>query len=142
MRIHSDVLTLADFYAATANLPGVFVTVSQHGSRSHAHGFELSLEGNGYAKNTGTYGASQGEKGATWDEWGAVFSHLFEVDPNALAGSPKYPAYSDGYEFHYATNDRFEVPGELPKDTHKRHTWESNGIRSQQCKKCTAQRRF
>ena len=136
MRIHSNTLTEQNIRDAVALLPGVAVSVTSHGSRSHAAAFEVSLTGNGYRKNTGTHGAGD-DLGATWDEWGAFLSAVFDEDPEALAGSVKYPTYRNGYEFHYITGDRFENPGVLPSDTHKRHTWDYVGL-TQTCKKCTA----
>lgn len=136
MRIHSDILTVADVYDAVSDLPGVYVTVSENGSRTHRKGFEVSLEGNGYARNTGSYGSDRSTPGATWDEWGVFLARLFDVDPRALPGSVKYPVYVDAGDFHRKTATRF-ADLTLPEDTHKRHTWEySAGLIT--CKKCTA----
>lgn len=135
MRIHANNLTLNDIYAAVNDLPGVYVTVSQHGSRTHKAAFEVSLEGNGYRKNTGTSGAGD-EIGATWDEWGVFIARVFDADPNAVFGSVSAPIYSDGYTFHLTTNDRFESLS-LPDDTHKRHAWEWTA-QGATCKKCSA----
>lgn len=139
MRIHSDYLKLSDFHDATSfELVGVYATVSEHGSRSHARAFEVSLEGNGYRKNTGKYGAGE-EFGATWDEWGVFLARLFDIDANAVAGAVKHPVYRDGYDFHAKTADRF-VDLELPEDTHKRHNWKATGrIGHRACTKCTAE---
>lgn len=139
MRIHSNLLETSDIYKATSQLPGVYATVSEHGSRTHKAAFEVSLEGNGYRRNSGFYGASD-EIGATWDEWGAFISAVYEVDPNAIFGSVKYPTYRHGYHFHEVTEDRFETPGILPEDTHKRHNWKAAGMRRQECNKCSAVR--
>ena len=135
MRVHSNTLEYADIYRATKDLPGVYVTASQHGSRSHARAFEVSLEGNGFHKNSGTGGASY-EFGATWDEWGAFIAAIYEVDPGALFGSVKYPVYPNAYEFHGMYQDRFA--NGLPADTHKRHTWEITNRLDRKCKKCSA----
>jgi len=139
MRIHTNTLTLADIHAAVNNLPSVYVTVSRHGSRSHDHAFEVSLEGNGYARNTGNHGADDYEKGATWDEWGVFLAHLFAKDADAMCGSAKYPVYRDAADFHYQTADRFADPESgLPDDTHKRHNWTGGrGVRT--CTKCSAE---
>lgn len=141
MRIHSNYLKLSDVYAATADLPGVYATVSEHGSRSHARAFEVQLTGNGYARNTGTGGADSYETGATWDEWGVFLARLFNLDANALCGSVKYPVYRDGYNFHRQTMDRFESL-DLPDDTHKRHTWAYRRPGFWACKKCSAERTY
>lgn len=135
MRIHTNVLTVSDVYRATKGLPGVLVTASQHGSRTHERAIEVSLEGNGYRKNTGKHGASD-EFGATWDEWGVFIAALYEVDPQAVFGTVKYPVYPNAYEFHGMYQDRF-ADG-LPEDTHKRHSWEMMNRLDQRCKKCSA----
>lgn len=137
MRLHSDIITITDVYAVTKDLPGVYVTASEHGSRSKARAFEVSLEGNGYLKNTGQYGAGD-EYGATWDEWGVFIARLFEIDPNAFWGTAKHPVYANASEFHGMTADRF-VSGQMPEDTHKRHTWDWNRGEAT-CKRCTAQK--
>lgn len=87
MRIHSDTLSVIDIYDAVSDLPGVYVTVSEHGSRARRKSFEVSLEGNGYARKTGFYGSDRSTRGATWDEWGVFLARLFDVDPRAFAGS-------------------------------------------------------
>jgi hypothetical protein len=138
MRLHSNVITEADIYAATRDLPGVCANVMQHGSRSRLRAFEVSLDGNGYARNTGFYGAgSSDDPTATWDEWGAFMAALFAVDPDAFWGSASYPAYVNVDDFNRKTADRFSAtPGVLPADTHKRHTFRDEG----RCVKCSAQR--
>lgn len=140
MRIHTNLITGVDIYAATHNLPGVTVTATEHGSRSHARAFEVRLEGNGSHRNSGRYGADTAEQAATWDEWGAFLSALYEIDPNALWGSQKHPVYRDRAHYHYLTNWRFieDVdPGFLPSDTHKRHNWQWDASGAQ-CSKCSA----
>lgn len=140
MRIHTNLITVADIYAATHNLPGVTVTATPHGSRSHARAFEVRLEGNGSHRNSGQYGADTAEKAATWDEWGAFIAALYEVDPDALWGSQKYQVYSNRTHYHYLTNQRFiedADPGHLPSDTHKRHNWQW-GAGGAECTKCSA----
>lgn len=137
MRIHSDILTTLDIYDAVNGLPGVYVDVTEHGSRTHAAAFEVSLEGNGYAKNTGKYGADSYVNGATWDEWGVFLARLFELDPNARCGSAKYPTYRDGHDFHAQTGDRF-AELELPADTHRQHNFQSFAPGQTKCTKCSA----
>lgn len=136
MRIHSDKLSPVHIIMATDNLPGVYVTYSQHGSRSHERAFEVSLEGNGYRKNTGQYGASD-EYGATWDEWGVFLARLFDIDANMVAGPVKRPVYASGYDYHAKTNDRF-ADLKLPEDTHKRHNFQSFEPGATKCTKCSA----
>lgn len=148
MRVHSKIITIRDIHRATENLPGVYASVSEHGSRTHGTAFEVSLEGNGYARNTGNRGAAhpiydEAPKGATWDEWGAFLAALYQVDPDAVWGSVKRPVYRNENHFDHVTNSRFtEAPGHLPKDTHKRHNWQFTIPREQECSKCSAIRRF
>ena len=140
MRIHSDILTADDIHAATRDLPGVYVTASQHSSRARQRAFEVSLEGNGYRKNTGLYGGAE-DFAATWDEWGVVIARLFGIDPHAFWGSAKRPTYADAEESHYLTGDRFRTL-EIPADTHKRHRWDPNGDRHYSCHTCSATHRI
>lgn len=136
MRIHTDRLTLADIHNAAADLPGVYITATEHGSRSHARAFEVRMEGNGYRRNSGQYGADD-EFGATWDEWGVIIGRLYLIDPEALWGTPKYPTYRNADDFNQQTAWRF-AEGQMPDDTHKRHTWTYDKAGAQ-CKKCSAQ---
>jgi len=142
MRIHTNKPNEVRqaIYDATRKLPGVYATTASHGSRSHAGAIELSMEGNGYAKNTGQYGAGY-EIGATWDEWGVVFAAIFDADPDAVAGSVKRPVYAGGDDYRRKTQYRFDADG-LPEDTHRRHAWELAGPLVQYCKKCSAGRYF
>lgn len=140
MRIHSDILTSGHIYQAVALLPGVYVDISSHGSRSRAAAFEVSLEGNGYQKNTGQHGAGV-EYAATWDEWGAFLGYLFTFDPDMLCGSAKRPTYADAEDFHQLTGDRFRSL-EIPADTHKRHRWDPTDHRHYSCHTCSATMRI
>lgn len=141
MRLHTDLIKIADVYAAAKNLPGVYITVTEHRSRSRDRAFEISLEGNGYRKNTGSYGASD-VYGATWDEWGVVIARLYALDPDAFWGSAKYQVYQDQDDFNWQTAFRFENHENLPEDTHKRHTWRPTGIVGKsECAKCSAIRK-
>ena len=141
MRIHSNTLTSEQVWKASHDLPGVYVHVSEHGSRSHERAFEVRMEGNGYARNTGKYGADQYETGATWDEWGVFLARLFNLDANALSGSVKYPTYANAADFHRQTFNRFASLS-MPEDTHKRHNFKyaGPGSRTWECSKCSAKR--
>lgn len=143
MRLHTNAITEAQIHAATTDLPGVYATVSHHGSRSHERAFEVSLEGNGYARNSGNAGAGY-ETGATWDEWGVFIARLYGIDRIAMWGSKSYPVYQDAESFHTQTDDRFQ-DGTMPSDTHKRHHWTTDYPRTplgvSQCSKCTAVQR-
>lgn len=138
MRIHTDKVAevASAIYNTTFNsLTGVYANIRRHGSRSRDGAVELRLEGNGYARNTGQYGADGYEQGATWDEWGVVLAAIFDTDPNAFAGSAKYPVYAGAGHFHAITCNRFTPEG-LPGDTHKRHNWRGGYPRT--CTKCSA----
>ena len=135
MRLNTNHIEYADFALAVRELPGVKVTATEHGSRSHARAFDVRLEGNG----TRAGYATKNHVGATWDEWGAFIAALYVIDPKALWGTPKSPVYLDSRDFHSATGWRFEpTPGILPEDTHKRHRWLYLSPRVFQCAKCSA----
>jgi len=94
MKIHSDVLTSMDIYAATRELPGVYVdSCTQHGSRKRARAFNVGLEAGEktelrrYNRNSGQWGGG-GVTGiaCTWDEWGIFIAALFDIDPEAIIG--------------------------------------------------------
>lgn len=139
MRIHTDLLSYGDVLDAAEGLPGVYVDATPHGSRTRQGAFEIRLEGNGYPRNTGKYGADRHETCATWDEWGVVLGRLFDKDPDMLCGSAKHPVYDGKDDFDAQTDHRFAW-GLLPKDTHKRHTWDFVTVGVFGCKKCSARR--
>lgn len=142
MRLHTDKIEARQVYEATNGLPGVYAEVTEHGSRSRQRGLEVRLEGNGYRRNSGQHGADPDEVGATWDEWGAVIARLFAIDPEAFWGAVGRPTYRTPFDFHRKTAQRF-AEGEMPADTHKRHTWRPGSeIREQQCATCSATRSF
>lgn len=142
MRLHSDKITEADIHAATRNLPGVYATVTAHGSRSRQQAFEVRLEGNGSHRNSGRYGSDTYSQAATWDEWGAVMGYLYGIDPHAVWGpSEKNAAYNGVNDFDFRTGDRFDASGTLPSDTHKRHNWEYVPVREAYCTRCSAVKR-
>jgi hypothetical protein len=105
MRIHTDSLTISDIYAATKNAgPRVDVEVRQHGSRSRARAFNVTLTGTSPRRtNSGKRGAGD-EHAATWDEWGMFLAELFRRDPNAVAPN----AYESGEHFRWVTGARFD----------------------------------
>lgn len=122
MRLHSDVLSRDDLYAALPK--GVAANVSEHGSRKRARAFEVTLYV--YAKddlhrrfgNSGGYGNSE-DVAATWDEWGVWMDRLYEIDPAAIIGY-----YKDSADFiaqtkhHYEYVQRSHKPGSLEARTH------------------------
>lgn len=135
--------------------PIYFHKLEEVGSRTHRHGYHVTLEGSGGRNNTGLYGAGT-YNGATWDEWGAFFGALFELDPEArCGGTVANPVYRNAGHFHYLTAERFiqrfegtgntvgatVQPTHLPVDTHPRHRWERDGWgpnAERKCAKCTA----
>lgn len=123
MRVHTSATRSALYDAAQR--AGVVVLASRHGSRTHAHAYEVALEGSGARRNTGTRGASD-EYGATWDEWGIFLAALYEVDPDArCGGSAKRPIYANADDYHWQTGDRFHTL--TPGEQHRRHRWEYVG---------------
>lgn len=144
MRIHTDKTSevRAAIWQATGALPGVYAEVSEHGSRSRTGALELRLTGNsGRYRNTGRWGAD-GEKSATWDEWGVVLAAVYAADPLAICGSAKRPVYVGIGDFHWQTGERFAHVGPdnytLPEDTHATHRWDYVATGTNECTKCTA----
>lgn len=150
MRIHTDIenlyTVLRDVAGHGTELPGVGFDYTEHGSRSHARAFELSLTGTSpYPPGTANY--NPGDKAATWDEWGVVLAAIFAADPAARAGgSAARPIYGSAEHFHHTTAGRF-TDG-LPEDTHPRHKWvpviargSGGTVRqlSMYCDKCSAE---
>lgn len=122
MRIHSDTLTRQDFTEAAkaAGASIVWIEFKEHGSRSRARAFTFHLAGS--SSYRGGWAGNNGYNAATWDEWGIVFNHLFDVD--ALAHTGKWP-YSSGEHFHWVTGGRFR--NLTPSQQHARHKWNPLG---------------
>lgn len=145
MRIHTNA-TESQVWAAVRTVQGVGVhSLAVQGSRTHPRSIELRLEGSGGWTNTGRYGAGD-ERGATWDEWGAVLGAIFDADPSArMGGSARVPVYADADDFHWQTDGRFRDG--MPADTHPRHRWQHEGFSVQdaysvsRCAKCSAVKR-
>jgi hypothetical protein len=104
MKLHSNVITTADVYAAVReHCPGVVVdTCEVQGSRSRKIGFKVLLESDGtpdkagtprrFARNVGTSGRYPGQPpgfAASYDDWGWFLSALFALDPDLIAGPYK-----------------------------------------------------
>lgn len=75
MRLHTDKIEASQVYEATRGLPGVYAEVTEHGSRSRQRGPEVRLEGNGYRRNSGQYGADPVEVGA---DLATIFEEMYE----------------------------------------------------------------
>lgn len=132
MRIHTDTLTVTDIYAAAARAGGgdyrtspVLADVTEHGSRSRARAFNVTLSGtSGRRQNPGHGGGSRDLQAATWDEWGMFLAELFRRDPNAVV-----PKVYDGAEhFQNVTDQRFDTL--TPENQHRDHKWEFGGSAS------------
>ena len=81
---------------------------SEYSSRTHARAVEVTLFGDSSrGPNSGFYGMDNGDKAATWDQWGMFLSALFEVDPAARVGGAKNPIYIDRDHFHWSTGGRY-----------------------------------
>jgi hypothetical protein len=102
MRIHcSNDVTTSTIYAA-ARHARVDVTITEHGSRSRDHAFDVKLEGESRRRpNGGASGAGSGYA-ATWDQWGVFLGFIFDVDPDA-----KCWAYDGRSDFARKTRYRF-----------------------------------
>lgn len=116
MRIHTDILTADDIYAALAAeqaagriSPHVFFEVlTSHGSRIRARAFEVKLasdvrDAGRRWGNSGGYGATSyttHSYTATYDEWGWLIAALYQIDADALWGTgEKYAQYRSREDF-------------------------------------------
>jgi hypothetical protein len=118
MIIHSDVFTYRHFEDAAAYAGVKIVDIELAGSRSRDRAWKFYLSGSsnfnpGFGR---TY--PNGEKAATWDEWGIFFARLFMIDPNAHCGKHGYQGED---HYHWRTGDRFRTLH--PRHQHKRHKW-------------------
>lgn len=131
MRIHTDTLTLNDLRLGADLARVQFTRLSEHGSRSRDHAFDITLTGESKRHQNGGP-----DKAATWDQWGVFLAWLFYIDPNA-----KMWAYDGVGEFHRKTDWRFD--NGWPTDAHGDHTFRYSGMPyQQQCTKCTAVTRW
>jgi hypothetical protein len=143
MRIHSDVLTARDIYAATtaAGMHGVYAETMAHGSRSHRAAFEVKLTGNSSRRpNPGTGGRYvDGDHAATWDEWGMFLAALFTVDPAAIVGTVARPTYAGREHFHAVTGNRFRTLTAPYQHGGGGHRWDWDTVNGGQlCTSCEA----
>jgi hypothetical protein len=137
MRLHSNILTAADVYAATISrgMRGVYAEVATVGSRSHARALDVHLSGTSSRRtNPGaSYPSREGagiDYAATWDEWGMVMATLYAIDPAAVWGSVKRPTYANADHFHYVTGGRFHTltaPDQHGRGGHK-WDWQGDGM--------------
>ena len=125
MKIHSDTLTGREIMDATKarGMRGVRVDkLDTKGSRQRARRWDVTLEGNSAFRQN--FGENQA---ATWDEWGIFIEALFQLDPDAVIG--QYASFND---FRRTTGARFSTL--WWEDSHKRHTWKSEGNYTSSCK--------
>ena len=145
MRIHSNTLTSRDVYAAAREARATVEVLTEHGSRSRDHAFEVKLSGESRRRpNGGNYGAERDVFAATWDQWGVFLQILFDADTDLTI--PR--AYADRDEYIRHTNARFTKIGggwtdHWPADAHGDHTFRYAGIpRTHACTKCSAVQRW
>jgi hypothetical protein len=90
---------------------GCYLECVQKGSRKRDHAFEVGMSaGYGtdahginrcFARNSGKYGSNgDGDRAATWVEWGDWMVALLELDPDAIIGH-----YDGAEEFTRITTD-------------------------------------
>jgi len=118
MKIHtSGKIDMTVLYAVLAQTTdGVrFERCDKAGSRSHRHGFEVTLSSDGTPDRDGTprnrpvnAGTSRYldrftlPKAASYADWGRFLAALFEIDPDA-----KCPYYAGREDFHAKTAGAF-----------------------------------
>jgi hypothetical protein len=85
-----------------ADLPHASLTVKgEHSSRSHRTAFEVRLTGDGTQNRRRTQ--DNEDFAATYDEWGAFISRLYDRDVTAKIGP-----YESRADFHQRTCNRYE----------------------------------
>lgn len=117
MRIHTDLLAVADFldakeYVRQATGAPVFFhgeeVLPVYGSRSRRRAFEVKLASDGtLTRRRVNYGSARADRfdrpySATWNQWGWFLAHLFSVDSSIIAGP-----YRGIDEFHSSTENQF-----------------------------------
>ncbi len=139
MRIHSDILTAADYVTAARRADVTIIKLDAKGSKSRLGAHDVALSGHGVMG--GMYG-NLGYATATWDEWGMMLNHLFDVDPDARIAK----IYEGREYFHWATGYRFV---ELtPLLAEYRHKWNRQGrsvtgsYAVAECERCSAVNRW
>ena len=136
MRIHSDILDRSDIYRATiaAEMTGVDVTVTEHGSRKRRAAYDVALTGTSTRRPTDRKPGAGDAYAATWDEWGMFLNYLFELDPDMVT-----PYYADANDFHIKTGFRFETLTAPYQHGGSGHKWQFNpDTGRQKCTSCEA----
>lgn len=123
---------------------------NERSHRSRYAEVEATVEFNGYGSDEVHSRRRPNDRGdtdfyaATWDQWGTLLSNLYFLDPTMKVGGYKHPYYRDADDFHMQTNDRFKRVFTLSDldDFHGDHSWEIGMPRIQQCRKCSAMKRW
>ncbi len=142
MKLHTNHINAGEVYDASREAGVIIHGFSQVGSRSHARGFTIYLEGSSTRQSNG-----RDHKAATWDEWGVFMAALYRLDNGATWGSKSY-GYRDASDFHWQTSERFRHG--MPQDTHTQHKWVYSyekssplgGVRVQGCNRCSALKKY
>lgn len=166
MRIHTDRLTESDIYTAARHARADVVVLTEHGSRSRDHAFNVKLEGESRRRPNGGASGKGYASGyaATWDQWGVFLAILFDIDPDAFTPYDKSGAYFDqrtNWRFrptvvglgestnYHVVNVVADPPYHTlgssywPDDAHGDHRFEFAGVpREQACRKCSAVQRW
>lgn len=146
MRIHTNASETIVRRAAIK--AGVELRMTVHKSRTHDHGFEVSLRG--ASRRRPNFYNGDGSYAATWDQWGVFLAAIFDADVLTRCGSGKRPTYADAEDFHRKTFGRFITDARVypdaglvlttPTDMHGDHTFKFAGVPYvQKCTKCSAQ---
>lgn len=122
MFLHTDTLTMSDFYDAKRAAHVDFLNgCEEKGSRTRKVRFKFRLGGytsHRYA-NSGRWGAQTWDgNAATWDEWGIFLNVLFQRDPEAHGGPTSYLGLEG---FRHQTGGRFDTLAHA--NQHPNHNW-------------------
>lgn len=170
MRIHTDHLTTSDIYTAARHARVDVVVLTEHGSRSRDHAFNVKLEGESRRRPNGGASGKGYASGyaATWDQWGVFLAILFDIDPAMVT---PYDASREAFlartaerfmtsPIGYGVSTNYNVvngrsrhdttvtvhrlgASYWPSDAHGDHTFRFAGIaREQSCTKCSAVQRW
>jgi hypothetical protein len=123
MKIHSDILTVADLHTALRKptpIDHAYLMLEACGSRSRKFGYHVSLYSDDETrprKNSGRWGADDGyERSVSWDDWGIWMTRLFDIDPDAIIGN-----YVGEFDFLQKTSQVRDQVRESWKPKHKRY---------------------
>lgn len=138
MRLHTYTISRSDVLDAAARFGLTVPVLTEHGSRTHDHAFEIQLSGSSTRQ-----AQSNQWNAATWDEWGAFMGDLYTRDPDARWGTSSW-GYADSADFDRKTCGRFRDG--MPHDTHPQHKWQYDhatssplsDIARHYCTKCSA----